>query len=74
MEGDKVEVEFPTKGKRTLVARITDDKGEVREKSFTVYVVSPATPWLIIGSLLLASILAIFYLFSYSKRRRLLKR
>lgn len=60
---------YATTGHKTIVVRVTDDKGEIREKIVDVYVVPPYTPWIVIPLLFCASILAIFLFFSYSKRR-----
>jgi hypothetical protein len=65
-----MEFENPKLGVHTVKVKLVDDKGEPREKVITIYVVPPALPWIAILGLLLVFILAIFFAFSYSKRRR----
>ncbi|MBI5412776.1 hypothetical protein HZA42_00325 [Candidatus Peregrinibacteria bacterium] len=64
-------IKFPKNkiGVHKLVAKVTDDKGESREKEFTIYVANPVNLFLLIGLILIIIILAIFAIFSYSERR-----
>lgn len=65
----KFTTKFPKTGVQKLTVRLTDDRGESREMSFKVYVVPPWLPWVSVTGLFLIFVLAIFFLFSYSKRR-----
>lgn len=68
--GAKFTTKFSDVGIKKLNVKLTDDKGESRELTFTVLVIPPALPWIGVTVLFLIFILAIFVLFSYSKRRK----
>lgn len=67
--GENLKISFPSSGSHKLVLKLTDDKGESREKKFTFYVVPPVALWILVIAAFLIIILAIFLIFSYSKRR-----
>lgn len=77
VDGEKVgnkpllTIKFPKDktGVHTVVAKVTDDKGESRVKELTIYVANPVNLFLLIGLILIIIILAIFAIFSYSERR-----
>lgn len=68
--GTSVKISFPTSGFHKITAKLTDDKNEPREKTFTVFVMPIWLPWVFITAIFLIFIIAIFLAFSYSKRRR----
>lgn len=67
--GPKFTARFRETGVKKLVVKLTDDKGESRELAFKVYVISPSLPWILTGIIFIILILAIYFFFSYSKRR-----
>lgn len=67
---DNISVKFSDAWTHTIKAKVTDDKGESREKIFTVFVVPRILPWLAITAVFLILILALFFIFSYTRRRR----
>lgn len=67
--GPKFETVFPETGRKIVAVKLTDDKGESREKTFSIYVVPKAFPWILTAIAFLIIILAIFLLFKYSSRR-----
>lgn len=56
-------------GAHELRVTIKDDKGEARTTTFNVYLVPAFLPWLLISLLFIIMILALFWGFSYTKRR-----
>ncbi|MEK7523676.1 MAG: PKD domain-containing protein [Patescibacteria group bacterium] len=68
--GPVLKTTFQKPGIYKVVAKVTDDKGEAREKTFKVYVMSPVLPWLLIAGILLIIILAIFLFFFYTHPRK----
>lgn len=69
VKDQNLKISFPKTGFHTITAIVTDDKQEISRKTFTVLVAPPYLPWIFIGILFLIFILAIFFIFSYSKRR-----
>lgn len=69
IEGEKLKISFKKIGLHRITAVVTDDKKEISEESFPVLVAPPYLPWIFIGILFVIFILAIFFIFSYSKRR-----
>lgn len=69
-EGVKAKTTFRTLGKKTVAVTVTDDKGESREKVFNVYVVPASTPYWVSFILLIILSLAIWGIWSYSRRRK----
>ncbi len=69
-EGTKAKTTFRTLGEKTVKVTVTDDKGESREKTFSVYVVPESTPYWISFILLVILSLAIWGFWSYSRRRK----
>ncbi|MEK9133100.1 MAG: thrombospondin type 3 repeat-containing protein [Patescibacteria group bacterium] len=67
--GQKLNLKLTSSGFKKITLRLTDDKGESREKTFTVFAIHPVMRWIAITLLFLIFILAIFLAFSYSKRR-----
>lgn len=67
--GPILETRFAKPGFHKIKIKLTDDKNESREKVFTVLVAPIWMPWATITAILLIFILAIFLIFSYSKRR-----
>lgn len=67
--GPKLKISFKKTGFHRITAVVTDDKQEISKKTFTVLVTPPYLPWIFIGILFVIFILAIFFIFSYSKRR-----
>lgn len=67
--GSKLAYSFTASGFKKVGVTVTDDKGESRATTLTILVIPPYVPWLLVTILLLGSILAIFFVFSYSKRR-----
>jgi len=70
IEGPVLKTKFTSMGFRKIAVKVTDDKNESKEKVFTVLVTPVFLPWLLITALFLIIILAIFLVFSYSKRRQ----
>ncbi len=68
--GQQFETTFQKPGFHTIEVTVTDDKNESRTTTLNIFVVPPWAPWFVIALLLLIFILAIFFAFSYSKRRR----
>lgn len=71
LAGEKATALYTSSGFHRIIAKVTDDKGESREETITILVVPPGTPWIALSLLMIALILAIFYIFSYSRSRRL---
>ncbi len=69
-EGQKVKTTFRTLGEKKVTATVTDDKGESREKTFTVYVIPTSTPYWVSFILLIILSLAIWGIWTYSRRRK----
>lgn len=69
LKGQQIKTTFRTVGQKTVAVTVTDDKGESREKIFTVYVVPQATPWYATGFFVLILALAIWIVLFYSRRR-----
>lgn len=69
VEDSKLKISFKKTGFHRITAVVTDDKQEISKKTFTVLVAPPYLPWIFIGILFILFILAIFFIFSYSKRR-----
>lgn len=69
-EGMQIKKTFPKAGFSTITVKLTDDKGEVGEKTFTVLVMPPFMPWLLLMAAVILAALAIYKVFTYSKRRR----
>lgn len=67
IKGDTVEVPFEETGVKIVSVRLTDDKGEAREENFKVLVIPKYGLWVGTIFIFLIAILAIFYLFSYSR-------
>ncbi|MEK7171714.1 MAG: thrombospondin type 3 repeat-containing protein [Patescibacteria group bacterium] len=67
--GEKLEISFKKPGFHKIAVTVTDDKLEQSLKTFTVLVAPPYVPWIFIMILFVIFILAIFFIFSYSKRR-----
>lgn len=68
--GEKLQTTLEKPGKHTVEVTVTDDKNESRTSAFSVWVIPAWTPWVFVALILLVFILAIFFVFSYSKRRR----
>lgn len=64
------EIKLPDSGLHRIEALVTDASGKTISKSLTVFVIPPFLPWILITVIFLFLILAIFLIFSYSKRRR----
>lgn len=69
-EGAEIKTFFNDTGSHVVQVKLTDNKGESREQSFRLYVIPPYLPWIAISLFLLLIILALFFIFSYSKPRR----
>lgn len=69
-EGQKIKTTFRTIGQKSLTARVTDNKGESREKTFTVYVVPASTPYWASIILIIILSLAFWGIWTYSRRRK----
>ncbi|MBI4994446.1 hypothetical protein HZC21_02265 [Candidatus Peregrinibacteria bacterium] len=67
--GAKLKTAFKKTGFHKITVTVADDKLETSKKTFTVLVAPPYILWLFIAVLFSIFILAIFFIFSYSKRR-----
>jgi len=67
--GEVLATSFAATGAQPVSVTLKDDKGEPRTTSFKIYVVPTFLPWLLISLILLILILALFWIFSYTKRR-----
>ena len=67
--GSVLKTSFSENGLHSVSVKVTDAKGESREKTFTVLVVPPLAGWMALIFALVILALAIILTFSYSKRR-----
>ncbi|PJC36934.1 hypothetical protein CO046_03160 [Candidatus Peregrinibacteria bacterium CG_4_9_14_0_2_um_filter_53_11] len=68
-KGAELQQSFAESGRQLITVKLTDDKGESREKEFAIYVITPTVPWISLLILLLLVALAIWGIVTYSKRR-----
>lgn len=68
--GSKIKTSFKTSGFHKVTVKMADDKLETREKVLTILVIPPYVGWISVLAIFLIFIVAIFLVFSYSKRRR----
>lgn len=69
--GPKLDTKFLKTGIFAIGITLTDDKGESSNKTITVYAIPRVLPWITVGLGFIIIILALFTVFSYSKRRNL---
>lgn len=69
-EGMQIKKTFSKAEFFPITVKLTDDKGEISEKTFTVLVMPPFAPWLLLIIAAILAALAIYKVFTYSKRRR----
>lgn len=68
--GEGLEIKIEKMGIYRIMAKLTDDKGESREKTLSILVIHPVLLWSAFALIFIILILAIFLIFFYIKPRR----